>query len=114
MIILTKNLTLMNMLNAVLANQLSNVTRILRENGVKRAYAFGSVCTDQFKSDSDVDLLIAFDDALDPLEYGENYFTIAHELESLLSRPVDLVTERSLKNPYFIASVNKTKTIIYE
>ena len=80
----------------------------------KRAYAFGSVCTDQFNEASDIDLLIAFDDTLDPIQYGDNYFTIAHALENVLKRPVDLVTERSLKNPYFIAMLERTKTAIYE
>ncbi|SOD89245.1 nucleotidyltransferase family protein [Spirosoma fluviale] len=102
------------MINAVLANKLPVVTQILRENGVKRAYAFGSVCTDQFNEASDIDLLIAFDDTLDPIQYGDNYFTIAHALESALKRSVDLVTERSLKNPYFIAMLERTKTAIYE
>lgn len=102
------------MINAVLANELPVVTQILRENGVKRAYAFGSVCTEQFNEASDIDLLIAFDETLDPLQYGDNYFIIAHALESVLKRSVDLVTERSLKNPYFIAMLEQTKTAIYE
>ncbi|WP_052731290.1 nucleotidyltransferase family protein [Spirosoma radiotolerans] len=102
------------MINATLANKLPVVTQILRANGVKRAYAFGSVCTEQFNDASDIDLLIAFDDTLDPIQYGDNYFTIAHALETVLKRPVDLVTERSLKNPYFIAMLERTKTAIYE
>lgn len=103
-----------DMINSVLANELPAVTRILRENGVKRAYAFGSVCTDRFNEDSDIDLLIAFDDSLDTVQYGENYFAIAHALELVLNRPVDLITERSLQNPHFIATLNKTKTALYE
>lgn len=102
------------MINALLANQLPTVTRILREKGVKRAYAFGSVCTEQFSETSDIDLLIAFDETLDPVVYGENYFALAHALESILQRRVDLVTERSLQNPYFIAMLNRTKMAIYE
>jgi uncharacterized protein len=102
------------MINSLLTDELPAITRILKENGVKRAYAFGSVCTDQFTDKSDIDLLIAFDESLDPVRYGENYFTIAHALESVLKRPVDLVMERSLRNPLFIATVNKTKTVIYE
>ena len=102
------------MIHPFLAAQLPTVTRILKENGVKRAYAFGSVCTDRFTETSDVDLLIGFDESLDPVSYGENYFTIAHALESVLNRPVDLVTERALKNPYFITVLEQTKTAIYE
>ena len=33
------------MMNALLTNQLPAIKRILREKGVTRAYAFGSVCT---------------------------------------------------------------------
>jgi predicted nucleotidyltransferase len=34
-------------------------------------------------------------------------------LEDHLKRPVDLITETSLKNPYFIEEVNETKMKIY-
>lgn len=102
------------MIHSVLAQKLSVVTRILKENGVKRAYAFGSVCSDRFNEASDIDLLIDFDEHLDPVTYGENYFIIAQSLESLLGCPVDLVTQRSVKNPYFRKTVEQTKTVIYE
>jgi predicted nucleotidyltransferase len=102
------------MINSLLVNELPAVARILKENGVRRAYASGSVCTDQFNDKSDIDLLIAFDESLDPVRYGENYFTIVHALESVLKHPVDLVTERSLQNSHFIATLNETKTAIYE
>ena len=98
----------------ILQNKLADVIRILKENQVKQAYAFGSVCTDEFTDASDIDILISFDDSIDPVTYGENYFVIAHALEETLNRPVDLVTERSIKNPYFLAMVNRTKTPIYE
>ncbi len=102
------------MLNSFLSDRLPAVARILRENGVTRAYAFGSVCTERFGEASDVDLLIAFDESLDPVQYGENYFAIADALEAVLQRPVDLVTERSLHNPHFVAAVERAKTPIYE
>lgn len=102
------------MLNPILSDKLPAITRILRENGAIRAYAFGSVCTERFNEVSDVDLLIAFDESLDPVQYGENYFAIADALEEVLQRPVDLVTERSLHNPHFVAALERTKTPIYE
>lgn len=98
----------------ILSNNLLRITQILKQNRVKRAYAFGSVCTEQFGPDSDIDLLIAFEDGLDPVTYAENYFAIAEAVEELLQRPVDLVTEPSLQNPYFIKVMNQTKTPIYE
>src|SRR3989304_8714963 len=81
------------MLNSISINNLSEIKRLLNQYKVKRAYAFGSVCTDEFNEQSDIDLLIAFEDGLDPIEYGDNYFSLATALEKLFHRHVDLVTE---------------------
>jgi len=79
---------------------------------VKELFAFGSVCTDQFTSTSDIDLLVAFK----PLgfeDYSDNYFELAEKLEQALNRPIDLITDKSLSNPYFIKSLERTKTKLY-
>jgi predicted nucleotidyltransferase len=102
------------MLNKIVSNKLGEIKNLLNKYKVKRAYAFGSVCTERFNDKSDIDLLIAFQEGLNPIEYGENYFALADALEKLFHRHVDLVTEPSLHNPYFIQSVNKTKTPIHE
>ena len=99
---------------SLLGHNLPRITKILKRNRVKRAYAFRSVCTERFGPDSDTDLLIAFEDGLDPIIYVENYFAIAETLEELLQRPVKLVTESSVRNPYYIKAMNLTKTPIYE
>jgi predicted nucleotidyltransferase len=46
-------------------------------------------------------------------EYADTYFDLAEKFEKLLNRSVDLVTDKSLSNPYFIESLNQTKTLIY-
>ncbi|HPW63451.1 MAG TPA: nucleotidyltransferase domain-containing protein [Cyclobacteriaceae bacterium] len=97
-----------------LQSKMPSVIKLLKKHKVTRAYAFGSVVKGDFKSDSDIDLLIAFDETLDPIEYGQHYFDLAEQLEELLQRPVDLVTEASLKNPYFIKNLNETKVPLYE
>lgn len=63
--------------------------------------------------ESDVDLLVSFH-SMSPEDYADNYFDLAERFETLLQRPVDLVTEKSLRNPYVIQSINKAKTKIYE
>ena len=102
------------MLHPILKDKLQEVTNVLKEHKVKRAYAFGSVCTDNFNDESDIDLLIAFEDEMDPIVYGNYYFEILFALEELFKREIDLVTEPSLRNPYFIKVMNKTKTPLYE
>ena len=64
---------------------------------VKSLFAFGSVCTDKFNDNSDIDLLIAFN-AMDFGDYADAYFDIAEELENIFKRPVDLITDKSLSN----------------
>ena len=51
---------------------------------------------------------------MDHADYADNYFSIVGELETLFKKPVDLVTDKSLSNPYFIESVNMTRQLIYE
>lgn len=75
-------------------------------------YAFGSVLTDHFDSDSDIDLLVNFNPA-DLENYFDNYIMLKEKLEHVLNRKVDLLEEQSLKNPILIRSINKNKKLIY-
>jgi predicted nucleotidyltransferase len=61
-----------------------------------------------------VDLLIAFDIDEPFNGYTENFWQMEDELKKLLNRNVDLVPEHTLKNPYFIEELKKTKTTLYE
>ncbi|MFO8021847.1 MAG: nucleotidyltransferase domain-containing protein [Perlabentimonas sp.] len=81
---------------------------------IKRLYAFGSVVSDKFRDDSDIDFLIAFAENLSVEEYTQNYFTLHYKLRELFDREIDIVTERTLSNPYFIESINESKQLIYE
>jgi predicted nucleotidyltransferase len=80
---------------------------------IKKAYIFGSALTDKFNNESDVDFLVNLQDGLNPVDAGEHLWDLEYELKDLLKRDVDLFTERSLKNPYFISEVNSTKVVIY-
>ena len=40
-------------------------------------------------------------------------FEFADKLENVFDRSVDLITDKSLSNPYFISSLEKTKTKLY-
>ena len=98
----------------ILEIQKENVKEICQMLKVKRLYAFGSVVSDKFRSDSDIDFLISFADNLTIEEYTNNYFSLHYKLRDLFQREIDIVTERALSNPYFIESINKTKELIYE
>jgi uncharacterized protein len=92
---------------------LPRVIELLKLHRISSAYVFGSVLTDRFSATSDVDFLVNIQEDLDPVEAGGHLWNLTFELEDLLHRKIDLLTERSLKNPYFIEEVNKTRFPIY-
>jgi predicted nucleotidyltransferase len=63
--------------------------------------------------ESDVDLMVDFDTS-DPLEYTDSYFDLKFELERILSRSIDLLENKAIKNPFLRASIDKSKILIYE
>jgi predicted nucleotidyltransferase len=73
---------------------------LCRKFRVRRLGLFGSGATGRFDpTRSDVDLLVEFE-AMPPSVYAGAYFGLRAAMEELLGRPVDLVTEAALANPY--------------
>jgi uncharacterized protein len=101
-----------NIMQPLIFNNLENIRQLCLTHNVKTLFAFGSVCTERFNEDSDIDLLISFK-PMDFGDYADTYFELADKFENLFNRTVDLVTDKSLSNPYFIESVNQTKTLLY-
>jgi predicted nucleotidyltransferase len=85
---------------------------LLAANQVSRLYAFGSSVHGPFGPDSDVDVLVELD-AADEVA-GRMLINIWNGLEDLFQRPVDLLTESSLRNPYLRAEIERTKKLIYD
>lgn len=73
---------------------------------------FGSVLTNRFRDDSDIDLLVNFNKE-EISDYFDNFFELKYALEALLGRSIDLVEEHNIKNPYLKASIDSSKTLIY-
>ncbi len=100
-------------MNKIITQHQSQLDQLCQTHQIKQLFAFGSVCTDDFTDGSDIDFLVSFL-PMEAADYADNYFTLADKLEALFNRPVDLVTNKSLHNPYFIAAINQTKTLLYE
>jgi uncharacterized protein len=64
-----------------------------RRRHISRLAVFGSATRDDFGSDSDVDVLVEFEDGHVP---GLDFMTIERELSDLVGHNVDLVTPKSL------------------
>ncbi len=93
---------------------LQRIIDLCRKHKVKSLAVFGSILTDRFNDQSDVDLLVDFEPVdHDKFDYVSNYFGLRDALELLFNRKVDLIEEKGLRNKYFIANVNRTKQVIY-
>lgn len=90
----------------------ASIEVLCNNHKVKSLYAFGSVLTENFGAESDVDLIVDFE-TQDVLDYADNYFDLKFALEEVLKRPIDLLEEKALKNPYFKKAIYQQRRLIY-
>ena len=101
-------------MNPLIADRLDAIRALCREYGVRRLDLFGSAATGVFDDEtSDVDFVATFIDTRSP-GYADRYLGFAEALEELLGRPVDVVTERSIRNPYFRRAVDAARQPVYD
>ena len=99
---------------AAIQESADELRRLCLAYRVRRLDLFGSASTDRFIPDgSDLDFLVEFQPAaLDA--YADAYFGLLEALSRFFQRPVDLVVASAIRSPYFLQSVEQTKTPIYE
>ena len=82
---------------------------------VSRLELFGSSATGQHRlAMSDLDFVVEFQAAALAEAYANAYFGLLEALEQPFGRPVDLVVRSAIRNPYFLQSVEESRTFIYE
>lgn len=96
----------------LILNKTDELKKLCQAYDVKTMYLFGSASNNHFTNQSDIDILVSFKD-ISIEKYTDNYFDLHTHLEELFGRKVDLITENSLSNPFFIESIEKTKQLLY-
>jgi predicted nucleotidyltransferase len=91
---------------------LDRVVEFCREWKVVEFSLFGSVLRDDFRPDSDVDVLVAFARDAD-WDYWDDWVAMNQELESIFGRTVDLVERKTVINPYKRHHILSHREIIY-
>ena len=79
--------------NEVLRQKREEILRLCTKYGARNIRVFGSVARGEAEAKSDVDFLVEMEPGRSLLDLGG----LQYELEELLGRRVDLVTERGLK-----------------
>ena len=96
----------------LLETHMTDINRLCSNHKVKQLYAFGSVLTNKFTNESDIDFVVDFD-PIDISLYADNYFDLKFSLQKILNRPIDLLEEKAIKNPYFRQNLNLQRQLIY-
>lgn len=98
-------------MNPIDAN-IDRLVALCKKHKVARLFAFGSIVTNRFNKDSDIDLVVDFE-AVDLYDYANNYLDSKYPLEALFNRKVDLLEEKAIKNPFFRKTIDTKKKLIY-
>jgi uncharacterized protein len=85
------------------------IARFCHRHHVRKFMLFGSVLRDDFRPDSDVDVLVEFEPAHTP---GLQFFSMQAELSRLLGKNVDLNTPRCLSR-FFRDEVLRGAEVLY-
>ena len=96
----------------LIESNIDNVRMLCKLHKVQRLFVFGSVLSDKFQKDSDIDLIVDFH-GVDLYDYADNYFDFKESLEDLFQREVDLLEDKAIKNPYLRKSIDSSKVLVY-
>jgi predicted nucleotidyltransferase len=91
--------------------QLEDIREFCRRWQVAELSLFGSVLRPDFRSDSDVDVLVAF---LPGVSHSlEAWMQMEDELQAMFHRRIDLVERRLLVNPFRRHEILTTRQVLY-
>jgi len=96
----------------IVEQNITIITELCKKHNVRNMYLFGSVLTGKSSSDSDIDFMVNFGQ-VNLLQYFDNYMALKDGLEHLLQRPVDLLEEKTIRNPILRRSIDRNKKLIY-
>jgi len=89
----------------------SDIADFCRRWHVKELAVFGSAARGDMRPDSDVDVMVEFEDGGRPRDWG--LIDMQIDLAAILGRDVDLVTKGPIENPFRRAAILKDLTIVY-
>ena len=97
---------------SIIEEKSEEIQATCKEHKVNTLYVFGSVLSDLFSEESDIDFLVTFEQGYESGAFVQ-YFDFKEKLEVILGRPVDLVCYQAIRNTVFKNEVDNTKKLLY-
>ncbi len=86
------------------------IAEFCRRHHIRRLALFGSVLREDFGPESDVDMLVEFEQGHVP---GLAFFEMEEELSQILGRRVDFVEASGLRNPFRRHEILRTQEVVF-
>jgi hypothetical protein len=97
----------------LVADKQEEIADLCRRLGIRKLDVFGSAATGTFDpATSDVDFVVDLGEYDETV--GRRYMDLALALEEMFRRPIDLVTEPSIRDPFFKAAIADQRENLYE
>ena len=96
----------------IVEQHINVVSQFCKKHYVENMSVFGSVLTKDFSPVSDIDFLVNFK-KVKPENYFDNYVDLKTNLEQFFHHSVDLVEEKTVRNPVLRRSIDRNKKLIY-
>jgi predicted nucleotidyltransferase len=100
-------------MNKIIINNQKYIQQLCSKYHVEKLEVFGSATRNEFDpTNSDIDFLVDFD-SIGIENYADNYFGLKTSLQNLFKTPVDLIVSSTIKNPYFLKSIEADRQFLY-
>jgi len=96
----------------IIEKNIDKIRELCKKHKVANLFVFGSVLTDRFNKDSDIDFIVDFKD-VDLYDYADNYFDFKFSLEDMFKREIDLLEDKAVRNPYLRKTIDSSKQLVY-
>ena len=96
----------------LIESNMDKIIALCKKYKVSKLFVFGSILTNRFNDNSDVDLVVSLNKA-EVSDYFDNFFDFKYALENLFGREVDLLEEHAICNHYLKENIERTKALIY-
>ena len=85
----------------LIENNSQKIIALCKKHKVGKLFVFGSILTDRFNEDSDVDIVVDFD-KVTLEDYADNYFDLKFSLE-----------DKAIRNPILRRNIDNSKVLVY-
>lgn len=98
----------------IIENNIRKIIETCKRFHVRKLWVFGSILTNRFNEQSDVDMCVDFDKSkINLFDYADNFFDFQYALEEIFGRKVDITEDTAVQNPYFRKELDQTRRLIY-